>query len=354
MLRIKRTSIAFMAFLIVAALSFPAAPVDAAALTSLSDTMSTQTASTAADHDIQFTTPTGVSADDSTITVTFPAGFVLTSVTEDDVDVEDDTSDLTTAADCTGAEDAGVVISGQVITITICNGDGGAIAASSVINVKVGTNATGSGTGSNQITNATAATYTIDIGGTMSDSGALSVPVISDDTVAVSATVDPTISFSISDVSIGFGTLDSAAARWATGDLNGSGTDSAAAHTMAISTNATNGYAVTYNGSTLTSGADTITVASISNDANGTQGSEEFGMGFSTSGDATIAAAYDHNATPASRDWAFVADTTTTIVSEIVPTATETISAFYLANISGNTEAGSYSTSITFIATATF
>ena len=123
---------------------------------------------------------------------------------------------------------------------------------------------------------------------------------------------------------------------------------------MAISTNANNGYAITYNGATLTSGSNTIDVASITNDADGTPGTEEFGMGFSTDGDATIATGYDHNATPANRDWAFVDSTTTTVVSETGPTATETISAFYLANIAGNTEAGNYSTSITYIATATF
>ena len=179
---------------------------------------------------------------------------------------------------------------------------------------------------------------------------------VSDDTVAVSANVDPTITFSISDAdnSIGFGDLTTANARFATGDGNGSDTDSSAAFTLQVSTNADNGYAITYNGSTLTSGANTIDVASITNDADGTPGSEQFGMGLSTDGDATIAAGYDHNATPANRDWAFVDGSTTTIVSETGPTSTETISAFFLANIAGNTEAGSYSTSITYIATATF
>ncbi len=165
---------------------------------------------------------------------------------------------------------------------------------------------------------------------------------------------DASITFSISDTTIGYGALDSTAARWATGDLAGSGTDSAAAHTMTVATNAGSGYAVTYSGATLTSGANTIDVAAITNDADGTAGTEQFAMGFSTNGDATIATGYDHNATPASRDWTFVASTTTTVLSETVPTATETFSAFYLANISGTTQPGTYTTNITYIATATF
>ena len=354
MYKLSRISVVFIAAFVVFALSFPALPAYAANLTSMSDTLSTAAQGVAANHTIEFTTPTGVAAGE-TITITFDTDFDTASITEDDVDVADDTVDLTTAADCSGDEEAGVSIAADVLTIEICSGDGGDIAASSVVEVEVGTNATADGTGSNQITNPAAAeTSTIEIAGTMTDSGSLAVVTLADDSVAVSATVDPSITFSISDTSIGFGDLSSSAARFATSDGNGSGTDSSAAFTMEVATNATGGYSITYNGSTLTSGADTIDVAAITDDADGTQGTEEFGMGLSTAGDASIAAAYDHNATPANRDWAFVADTTTEIVSETGPTAAETISVFFLANIAGNTEAGTYTTAITYIATATF
>ncbi len=352
--KLSRISIVFIAAFVVFALSFPALPAHAANLTSMSDTLSTAAQGTAANHTIEFTTPTGVS-EGETITIIFDSDFTMGSVAEDDIDVADDTVDLTTAADCTGAEEAGVSVASQTITIEICSGDGGAIDASSVVEVEVGTNATSSGTGANQITNPAAAeTSTIEIAGTQTDSGTLAVVTLADDSVAVSATVDPSITFSISDTSIGFGDLSSTAARFATGDGNGSGSDDTAAFTMEVATNATGGYSITYNGSTLTSGADTIDVASITDDADGTQGTEEFGMGLSTGGDATIASAYDHNATPANRDWTFVADTTTEIVSETGPTAAETVSVFFLANIAGNTEAGNYTTAITYIATATF
>lgn len=161
------------------------------------------------------------------------------------------------------------------------------------------------------------------------------------------------ITFSISDTTIGFGSLSSGAAQWATGDLNGSATD-VAAHTLSVATNARNGYVVTYSGPTLSGTGGTIDAATIANDADGTQNTEQFAMGFSTNGDATIAAGYDHNATPANRDWNFIPSTTTTIASEIGSTATETISAYYLANITGVTEAGVYSTNVRYVMTSTF
>lgn len=162
-----------------------------------------------------------------------------------------------------------------------------------------------------------------------------------------------TISISISDTAVGFGSLSSTAARWATADANGSAADTAA-HTIAIATNARSGYALTYFGATLTSGARTIDAVTFTNDADGSQNTEQFALGLSTDGNATIAAAYDHNSTPANRDWSFVPSTTTQIVSESGSTTTETISAYYLANIGALTEPGTYTTNITYVLTSTF
>ncbi len=163
------------------------------------------------------------------------------------------------------------------------------------------------------------------------------------------------ITFSISDTTIGFGALSAATGRWATGDLNGSnasaGSTPTAAHTMTITTNARSGYAITYSGATLTSGGNTIDVASIDEDSDGTPGSEQYGLSVSTDGNATIASGYLRDT---AADFTWVASTTTTIVSETSSTATETISASYLGNISTVTEAGSYSTTVTYIASGTF
>lgn len=310
---------------------------------------------------LTFATPTGIqTGGGDTITLTFSADFTVaaTAVANFDVGLGDSGTCTTatytdeTIAASPSATEWGVSVSGQVITFSPETDD--TLTAGYCIKIEMGDDATTGGTGSTStITNGAADDDdTIAIGGSIGDSGTIAVDIISDDQVAITATVNSTITFTISDNTIEFGTLSSSAATWAD-DSAGSATDTAA-HTMTVATNADNGYAVTYNGATLTSGSNTIDVASVTNDADGTPGSEQFGMGFSVSGDATVAAAYDHNATSGSRDWAFVASTTTTVVSETGPTATETISAFYLANISGITEAGAYSTTVTYIATGTF
>lgn len=328
----------------------PIRPVSAAAVTSLKDTLSRLQASTAANHTIQFTTPTGVAAG-QTITLTLGSGFTTNTFDFADIDVADDGVDLTLAATASGAT-WGAALSGQVLTITSGTGT---IAASSVIAIEIGTHATSGGTGDTQITNPTASSTTVAIAGTFGDSGTLAINIIADDTVDITATVDPTITFSISDVAIGFGSLSSSTGRWATGDALGGNASAAtptAAHTLALATNAQSGWAITYSGATLTSGANTVTdAATIDEDSDGTPGSEQFGISASTDGDATIAAGYLRDAVA---DFDFVPSTTTTLVSESGETNTETISVSYLANISTITEAGSYSTTITYIATATY
>ncbi len=335
----------------------------AASITSFSDVMSRLKASTASDHEIKFVTPTGL-ASGQTITVTFSADFTnISSLGVEDYDLAEGSTGVCSSATYTeeslvasGASTSqfNASSSGQVVTFT-SGGASATIAAGVCVRIRIGDNATSGSAGNTQISNgAVDDDDTITIGGTFGDTGTAAVDIITDDQVTVSATVDPTITFSISDNSIGFGSLSSTAARWATGDTTGASSDSAAAHTLSVATNAQSGYVLSYSGATLTSGSNTISVASITNDADGTQGSEEFGLGVSTNGSSTVAAAYDHNSTAGSRDWAFVASTTTTIVSRTTPTNTETISAFYLANIAGSTEAGSYTTTITYIATGTF
>lgn len=166
--------------------------VHAATLTSASDTLSTIEDGASANHTLLFTTSSGV-AEGDTVVLTFDGDFVLTSVTEDDIDISDDGVDLTTASDCTGSEEAGVGISSNIVTITICAGDGGAIAATSAVEIQVGSNATSSGTGANQITNPSAAsTYYVTINGTFSDSGSLAVVISDGITQTVTTTVPST------------------------------------------------------------------------------------------------------------------------------------------------------------------
>ncbi len=323
----------------------------AAAITSASDTLSSQKVSTLANHDIQFTSPTGV-ASGATIIITFPSDFSIAAAMDfTDMDVLDDTVNATLAASPSGATWGAVRTSATVITLT--NGTT-AVAGGSVIRIKIGTNATSQSTGVRQITNTTTnGSKVIALSGTFGDTGNITVNILTDDQVAVTATVDQSLTFSISDNTIGFGSLVTANARFANGAATGAdGPTSASAHTLAVATNAPTGYNITYNGGTLDAGTPDIGVATITGDEDGTPGTEQFAIGFTTSGNATIVSAYNQ-VTP-NFNYSFVADVTTQIVSETVATATETISAFYLANITGTTEAGSYTSTITYVATANF
>jgi hypothetical protein len=243
--------------------------------------------------------------------------------------------------------------------MTITSGGASAtLAANKCVRIRIGTNAVSQTTGVNQIQNNTAGTATIAVGGGFGDSGTLAIPIISNDQVTVSATIDPTITFSISQTSVSFGTLSAATGRWAT---NGGGANAAAAtdptasntaHTLSVGTNATSGYTVTYNGALLTSGSNTIAAATISADSDGTPGSNQFAMcGKGTTGSPTVVSSY-LCATNASYD--FVASTTTTLFSNTVPTSSDVVNVAYLANIASSKAAGAYSTTMTFIATGNF
>lgn len=186
--------------LITAVLSFPIAlfnPYQAAGLSSVSDLITDSRPSTDSNHTITFTTTTLVNDTASdTVVVTFPAGFDLTGVTEDDLDLEDDGADKTTAATCAGTEHFSAAISGQVITFTACTGDNGDIAAGSVVTVKIGTNAAGSGTGANRINNhATPSTYTIGLASATADTGNALIAVIA--TVTASVTIGETLTVAV-------------------------------------------------------------------------------------------------------------------------------------------------------------
>lgn len=166
-----------------------AVPVSAATLTSVNHTLTSEQVGVTANHELVITTPSGV-AEGDTIEIQFDASFNTASIGEDDVDIDDGGGDLTTAPDCTGAEEASVVVAADEVEITICPGDGGAIAPASTIIIEVGTNATASGTGTNQITNpVSVGTYQIYIGGTFGDWGSAWVPIDSPGNIPVALQV---------------------------------------------------------------------------------------------------------------------------------------------------------------------
>lgn len=316
----------------------------AAAITSASDTLSSSKVSTLANHDIQFTSPTGV-ASGQTIIITFPSDFSIPAALDfEDMDVLDDGVNVTLAATPSGATWGAVRTSGTVITLT--NGTT-AVAGGSVIRIRIGTNAVSGVTGVEQITNTTTnGSKVIAISGTFTDTGNITVNILTDDQVAVTADVAQSLTFSISDNTIEFGTLSASAATFAD-DAGGNATE-VEAHNLIVGTNAANGYTMTVNGTTLTSGS--FTIATTSANTTSSVGSEQFGLRMTASG-GTGAVSVPYAASGFAFDSLNFPDE---VVAATGASANTTYSVRYIANIAANTEAGAYSATLTYVATANF
>ena len=204
--------------------------IEAANVTSFSDTLSDSAPGVNATHTISFTTPTGV-ANGETIQFTFPSGFTgIGSIVDADVTISDDAADISGNVTAVGA--------GQTVTLTV---DTGSIAAASVVDIVIG--------GTNQIANPSAeGSYQIDVAGTMTDTGATRVVILT--AVTVTATVDTIFTFSVDGTTAGTlinsqsstGTTSSTTIPFGSLD-NGVATTSA--QLLTVSTNAANGYVVT-------------------------------------------------------------------------------------------------------------
>ena len=221
---------------------------EAASITSASDTLSTSQPSVASNHVIAFTTPNGLSIG-QTIQLVFAGTFNMSLITEDDVDILVGGTSSSTAA-AAGVNTWGVATSTNTITFTTPTNSG--VASSTAIVIRIGTNAVTSGTGVNRITNPTSTTTThaINIGGSMQDSGQVRIAVV--DQVVVSASVDTSLTFSVTGVASGQtvnGSPTTTAANTTATTLPfgtlSTGVSRTLAHDLSVSTNATNGYTVT-------------------------------------------------------------------------------------------------------------
>mgnify|MGYP000894120804 FL=1 len=147
-------------------------------------------------------------------------------------------------------------------------------------------------------------------------------------------------------------------------------TDTAVAFSqMAASTNATTGYAITVNGTTLTSGGNTITAVGGTKSAS-VKGVGQFGLnvvantgtaapGFPGSSAAAAPAANGTNyrgAAASNYDTQdqFAFATGNTVASAGANTDAQIYTASYIANVPGSQPAGDYSTTLTYICTPTF
>lgn len=219
---------------------------EAASITNASDTLSTSAPGAGANHTIAFTTPNGL-VTGGTIVLTFPAQFSLSAIDEDDVDILVNGSSSSTAA-AAGADTWGVATTSNTVTFTTPTNSG--VGSSTPIIIRIGTHAVTSGTGDAQIVNPSAtSSYAIGIGGTMQDTGEVRVAIV--DQVTVSASVDTSLTFTVSGVASGQSvnggttTATSTTATTLPFETITPNVSKALAHDLSVSTNAANGYTVT-------------------------------------------------------------------------------------------------------------
>jgi hypothetical protein len=176
--------------------------------------------------------------------------------------------------------------------------------------------------------------------------------------ITVTASVNETLTFctgtSITGQNCGTVAGTSVALGTLTSTSTGSGTS-----VMAASTNASTGYTISINGTTLTSGGNTIDAITAGAGATSSQGSEQFGISLrdnatpNIGADPTGASGFTYGTGYGTVDsYKFV--TGNTVVSQTAAANASTYTVSYIANIAGITEPGSYSATFTYIATANY
>lgn len=331
----------------------------AGSLTVLSDTMSRLKASEASNHDIKFRSESGITTTDS-ISVGFNTpGFGSASVDYTDIDLQYGSSQSevngSCSSNCTKATLAGSAgsatwgasfISSNLV-LSYPSSGGTPVAANDYVRILIGTNATYGTTGDVQMTNpASTGSKTITISTTY-DTGSLAVAIVTNDQLSVTANVDPSLTFVITDNAVPLGTLSATST-------------SSVTETFQVGTNSEGGYTVTYLGDNLKHGNGTDTITALSSGGTSSIGSEQFGMNLKDNATPNVGAEPSGGTgAPASGygtadNFKYVPNTLSDLASASGSTATTTFTISFIANIAAVTEAGNYSTTITLIATANF
>jgi hypothetical protein len=327
---------------------------------------------------IQFATPTGIQTGGAdTITFTFSGEFVLASEAAANFDIELGDSATCSSATYTdevvaltaSATDWGVDVTGNVITLSPETDQ--TLTAGFCMRLVWGTAATTGGTGAaSTIVNATAADDddTIVIAGDFGDSGTITVDMIDDDQVTVSATVNQTLSFDL-DTAEDFTNAEDAApysvalGTLSTGSVSVSNTSSVKMIVAEGATNASGGMNVTVANANGTDGlkststpADKIT----SGTATMAAGTTNYGLCVATSGltGFTRATGYVSDTCALSSSTNGVralSATPTDILTSAAPVGTGHAEIVVNAAIDGTVPAHTdYADTLTFVATATF
>jgi hypothetical protein len=342
--------------------------VNAASLTSVSDTLTDSAPSAVSDHTISFVHPaesTGL-LNTEDIVITFPAGFDLTDIGEEDVSLFVDDADF-------GQANWSLVNGGTTLTLTI---DTGSIAAGSSTDIYIGNVASNDGdTPNTQIDNpGTEGNYEINIDAGADDAGSTRVVILS--SVQVTASVDTVFTFAVGGVGPGVtvngdtttGTTSSTSIPF--GKLSAAGGATTSAQQLTVNTNASNGYVVTVQldqalqSSTgadidgFSNGSDTDTPATWTGPTGDVAQEDTWGHWGFTSDDATTTrgALDEFDAS----EYAAASTTPRVVMSHDGPvngtgTGVGTSYVGYKVEISNLQEAGDdYSTTLTYIATPTF
>lgn len=352
---------AVLSLVVVLSMSAYPALVSAASLVSVSATMSTQATSARADHTFAWTQPASdaYTAGDTITIASSTAGNFTSAGTWATSDFKltiagtsaSNTSPVAVAASPSspscGAGGAGTYTvtytnsTTPSFVITLCSSFGTATLGGAVSFIVKG--ATGTGTLTNKSTSVSSAQWTITDTGSNTDTGILANVIADNDVVTVSAVVNPTLTFSIGSPTVSLGTLSA-------------GSTNSATSTLTVASNAGGGFAITYNGPTLTSGLNTIPVYSSSASSAGTPG-----FGINLRANATPSVGSDPSGTGCNaatayntaNQYTWVASSPTAITNVTGP-ASCVFTVSYVANISSTTPAGSYASATTYVATGTF
>jgi hypothetical protein len=312
----------------------------AASLTAISDTMSRVQAAANSSHTMRFTTPTGATTSGKTLIITFPAGFNFTSKTIATVSFTHGASTgletVETLAASPGASVWGAVFSGSnnvVLTLTSPTSGAALTAGDKVIITYSSVNSV----------NPSAGSYVIPVTGNIGDTGSMAVSVIAGDQIPVTASVDPSVTFTATTTTLALGTLAS-----------GSISSTSGASNLTIGTNGGNGYtiAVSDAGSGATAGlyssaSSTLIPTSTTTLSAGTEGYGGICAKVGGSGSCTFTGT-------ANAVTAFSLTPTTFASYGSKPAGTETYSINVRAAISTSTTAGSYADTLTVIGTGNF
>lgn len=336
-------------------------------LTGLTDILSSTKPSTQkANHDLRYRQITQISAGTIVIGLN-TSGFASGTVDYTDIDffygsdqAQVNGSCVSSCTNATLAADAGAAIWGAAIatndlTLTYPTSAGVPVNANDYVRIKIGSNASGGDQAYTNPTTTGSKTISVISG---ADSGNLAVVIITDDQVAVSAAVTPTLSFSISDLIIGFGAISADSnIHYATGDGNGATTEPAndLPTKLTASTNAANGLVIMVKdeGSGAASGLYSSTTTELIEAAASTAvaaNTDGYGVYAKHPLSLTADEAFDND----SASDAAITRTAATFASTTGVVSGGTVDLAIKAGVGATTKAGNYTDTITILCSANF